>query len=100
MNVVLPRDDRTTPGQMGRPGARRKRHSGVAPAPSNRPSKVKAFANANPEVLLLGRQPASEPVQASFAGPNHWVTAVRPAAPRPPLLAGDDWAVNRLSAKT
>ena len=36
------------------------------------PAKVKAFADANPEVLLQGKHYASQPVPASFAGVNYW----------------------------
>ena len=36
------------------------------------PAKVKAFNDANPEVLLQGRHFASQPVPASFAGVNYW----------------------------
>jgi catalase len=36
------------------------------------PAKVKAFADANPEVLLQGRHFASQPVPASFASVNYW----------------------------
>jgi catalase len=36
------------------------------------PAKVKAFNDANPEVLLQGRYFASQPVPASFAGVNYW----------------------------
>jgi catalase len=36
------------------------------------PAKVKAFADANPEVLLQGRYFASQPVPASFASTNYW----------------------------
>ena len=36
------------------------------------PAKVKAFADANPEVLLQGRHYASQPVPASFASVNYW----------------------------
>ena len=36
------------------------------------PAKVKAFADANPEVLLQGRYYASQPVPASFGGVNYW----------------------------
>jgi catalase len=40
------------------------------------PEKVKAFADANPEVLLQGRYFASQPVPASFGKTNYWgVTA-------------------------
>ena len=35
-------------------------------------AKVKAFADANPEVLLQGRHFASQPVPASFASVNYW----------------------------
>lgn len=36
------------------------------------PAKVKAFADANPEVLVQGRWFASQPVPASFAAVNYW----------------------------
>jgi catalase len=36
------------------------------------PAKVKAFADANPEVLMQGRYFAGQPVPASFAGLNYW----------------------------
>jgi catalase len=36
------------------------------------PAKVKAFADANPEVLLQGKHFASQPVPASFAKVNYW----------------------------
>jgi catalase len=36
------------------------------------PAKVKAFADANPEVLLQGKHYASQPVPASFGGVNYW----------------------------
>ncbi len=36
------------------------------------PAKVKAFADANPEVLLQGRYLASQPVPASFGSVNYW----------------------------
>lgn len=36
------------------------------------PEKVKAFAEANPEVLLQSRHFASQPVPASFAAVNYW----------------------------
>lgn len=35
-------------------------------------ARVKAFADANPEVLLQGRHFASQPVPASFAAVNYW----------------------------
>ena len=36
------------------------------------PAKVKAFNDANPEVLLLPKHLASQPVPASFASLNYW----------------------------
>jgi catalase len=36
------------------------------------PAKVKAFADANPDVLLQGRHFASQPVPASFGKVNYW----------------------------
>ena len=36
------------------------------------PAKVKAFADANPEVLIQGRHFASQPVPASFGAVNYW----------------------------
>ena len=36
------------------------------------PAKVKAFADANPEVLLQGRHFAGQPVPASFGAVNYW----------------------------
>ena len=36
------------------------------------PAKVKAFADANPEVLLQGRYFATQPVPASFGSVNYW----------------------------
>ena len=36
------------------------------------PAKVKAFADANPEVLLQGRYFAGQPVPASFGAVNYW----------------------------
>ena len=36
------------------------------------PAKVKAFADANPEVLLQGKFFASQPVPASFGSVNYW----------------------------
>ena len=36
------------------------------------PAKVKAFAEANPEVLLQGKYFASQPVPASFGSVNYW----------------------------
>ncbi len=36
------------------------------------PAKVKAFNDANPEVLLIGKHFASQPVPASFGSVNYW----------------------------
>ncbi len=36
------------------------------------PAKVKAFNDANPEVLIQGRHFASQPVPASYGGVNYW----------------------------
>lgn len=36
------------------------------------PARVKAFADANPEVLIQGRYFASQPVPASYASVNYW----------------------------
>lgn len=36
------------------------------------PAQVKAFADANPEVLMLGRYFAGQPVPASFGSVNYW----------------------------
>lgn len=36
------------------------------------PARVKAFADANPEVLLQGKHFASQPVPASFGSVNYW----------------------------
>lgn len=47
----------------------------LRPDPATRaadPARVKAFADANPEVLLQGRWFASQPVPASYAGVNYW----------------------------
>lgn len=47
----------------------------LTPDPSTKapnPDKVKAFAEANPEVLLQGKYFASQPVPASFATVNYW----------------------------
>lgn len=47
----------------------------LAPDPETRvpnPARVKAFADANPEVLLQGRYFASQPVPASYGAVNYW----------------------------
>ena len=51
------------------------RLASLQPDPATRmpdPAKVKAFADANPEVLLQGRYFASQPVPASFGSVNYW----------------------------
>lgn len=51
------------------------RLASLQPDPATRmpdPAKVKAFADANPEVLLQGRYFASQPVPASFGAVNYW----------------------------
>ena len=47
----------------------------MAPDPETKKvsaDKVKAFADANPEVLLQGKYLASQPVPASFGKVNYW----------------------------
>ncbi len=47
----------------------------LQPDPATRapdPARVKAFADANPEVLMQGRYFAGQPVPASFASVNYW----------------------------
>jgi catalase len=47
----------------------------LAPDPETKkpnPEKIKAFADANPEVLLQGKYFASQPVPASFGTVNYW----------------------------
>lgn len=51
------------------------RLASLQPDPATRmpdPARVKAFADANPEVLLQGRYFASQPVPASFGALNYW----------------------------
>ncbi len=51
------------------------RVASLQPDPTTRmpdAAKVKAFADANPEVLLQGRYLASQPVPASFGSVNYW----------------------------
>ncbi len=36
------------------------------------PAKIKAFNDANPEILLIGKHFASQPVPASYASVNYW----------------------------
>ena len=47
----------------------------IRPDPATKaadPAKVKAFADANPEVMLQGKYYASQPVPASFGSVNYW----------------------------
>ncbi len=51
------------------------RLASLHPDPSTKmpdPAKVKAFTDANPEVLLQGKYYASQPVPASFGSINYW----------------------------
>lgn len=51
------------------------RLASFAPDPETRkpdPARVKAFADANPEVLLQGKYFASQPVPASYGAVNYW----------------------------
>ncbi len=51
------------------------RLTSLAPDPETKkpdPDKVKAFADANPEVLLQGKYFAAQPVPASFGKVNYW----------------------------
>jgi catalase len=68
-NISSPVFGAATPAQMlGRLESLRPDPATKAPDPA----KVKAFADANPEVLLQGRWFASQPVPASFAAVNYW----------------------------
>ncbi len=68
-NISAPMFGAATPEQfMGRLAS-------LQPDPATKapdPAKVKAFADANPEVLLQGRYFASQPVPASFGAVNYW----------------------------
>jgi len=68
-NISAPVFGAATPEQfMGRLAS-------LQPDPATKapdPAKVKAFADANPEVLLQGRYYASQPVPASFGTVNYW----------------------------
>ncbi len=68
-NISAPVFGASTPEQlMGR-------LQSLQPDPATKaadPAKVKAFADANPEVLLQGRHIASQPVPASYASVNYW----------------------------
>lgn len=68
-NISAPIFGAATPQQM------LGRLSSLAPDPATKkadPDKVKAFADANPEVLLQGKYYASQPVPASYAKVNYW----------------------------
>lgn len=68
-NINAPVFGAATPTQMlGRVESLRPDPATKAPDPA----KVKAFADANPEVLLQGKYFASQPVPASFASVNYW----------------------------
>ncbi|NBT78957.1 MAG: catalase, partial [Betaproteobacteria bacterium] len=68
-NISAPVFGAATPGQLlGRLASQQ-------PDPATKaadPAKVKAFADANPEVLIQGRWFASQPVPASFGSVNYW----------------------------
>ena len=68
-NISAPVFGSSTPAQL------LGRLESLMPDPSTKspnPEKVKAFAEANPEVLLQGKYFASQPVPASFATVNYW----------------------------
>jgi len=68
-NISAPIFGAATPEQM------LGRLESLAPDPETKkpsPEKVKAFADANPEVLMQGKYFASQPVPASFAQVNYW----------------------------
>jgi catalase len=68
-NISAPVFGSSTPAQL------LGRLESLQPDPSTKapnPEKVKAFAEANPEVLLQGKYFASQPVPASFATLNYW----------------------------
>lgn len=68
-NISAPVFGAASPAQMlGRIESLRPDPATKAPDPA----KVKAFADANPEVLLQGRYFASQPVPASFGSVNYW----------------------------
>jgi len=68
-NISAPVFGSATPDQlMGR-------LQSLQPDPATKaadPVKVKAFADANPEVLIQGRYFASQPVPASYVATNYW----------------------------
>jgi catalase len=68
-NISAPLFGAATPEQM------LGRLTSLAPDPETKkpnPDKVKAFADANPEVLMQGKYFASQPVPASFGKVNYW----------------------------
>lgn len=68
-NISAPIFGAATPQQM------LGRLDSLAPDPETKkpnPDKVKAFADANPEVLMQGKYFAGQPVPASFAKVNYW----------------------------
>ena len=68
-NISAPVFGASTPAQL------LGRVESVRPDPATKvadPAKVKAFADANPEVLLQGKYFASQPVPASFGTVNYW----------------------------
>jgi catalase len=68
-NISAPLFGAATPEQM------LGRLTSLAPDPETKkpnPEKVKAFTDANPEVLLQGKYFASQPVPASFSKVNYW----------------------------
>jgi catalase len=68
-NISAPVFGAATPEQfLGRIDSLRPDPATKAPDPA----KVKAYADANPDVLLQGKYFASQPVPASFATTNYW----------------------------
>ena len=68
-NISAPVFGASTPAQM------LGRVESLRPDPATKasdPAKVKAFVDANPEVLLQGKYYASQPVPASFGTVNYW----------------------------
>ena len=68
-NISAPIFGAATPDQM------LGRLESLAPDPATKkpnPDKVKAFVDANPEVLMQGKYFASQPVPASFGKVNYW----------------------------
>jgi len=68
-NISAPVFGAATPGQLlGRLASQQPDSTTKAADPA----KIKAFADANPEVLIQGRWFASQPVPASFGSVNYW----------------------------